>query len=308
MEKKEMEQTHNMTPSNKFCMYTYPSFGLTVDNMNENKTVITQRFHYHDCYELYYIYSGECYFFIKDRSFLVQQGNIVLINSYDIHCATITTNKKASRFVLFFKKAFIEQFLSPVEANNLLSCFQNSIPIIRSTPQEQHTIESIFQTMISERRNKEDDYNTYLCTCLIQLLITINRHNDTQTLSRLSYANSTHKIVSEITGYINNNFSKDRTLSSISELFYISPYYFSRIFKKSTGFSFVDYLNGIRIKESQKLLQNTQMNISDIAETVGYNSSTHFGRVFKSITGITPLEYRKRGKTTSASGDLFEAF
>ena len=306
MEKRRMENNHNNSSQNYFFMNSYPSFGLTVDNMNDNRTVMTQNFHYHDCYELYYIYSGECYFFVKDRSFLVQKGNIVLINAYDIHCATITPNQKTNRIVLFFRKAFLEEFLGTVGTAHILACFQKGVPIIKASPQEQHSLEALLQTMVAERQNKEDDYYTYLCTSLIQLLIVLNRHQDHQESSSLSYANSSHKIISEITGYINNNYAKDLTLTSISELFYISPYYFSRIFKKHTGFTFIDYLNGVRIKEAQKLLLNTQMSISDIAEAIGYKSNTHFGRVFKSITGMTPLAYKNRRKSAALTPDLFQ--
>ena len=84
------------------------------------------------------------------------------------------------------------------------------------------------------------------------------------------------------------------TLQTISERFYISPYYFSRTFKQITGFTFIEYLNGVRIKEAQKLLRKTNLSIGKIAESVGYQNNTHFGRLFKKATGISPLAYRKQ--------------
>jgi len=59
------------------------------------------------------------------------------------------------------------------------------------------------------------------------------------------------------------------------------------------GFSFVEYLNGVRIKEAQNLLLKTDMSIVDISQTVGYKSLTHFGRVFKNVTGSSPRHYKK---------------
>jgi len=52
----------------------------------------------------------------------------------------------------------------------------------------------------------------------------------------------------------------------------------------------------VRIKEAKKLLINTKLSITDVGEAVGYKSNTHFGRVFKNITGASPLSYRKRHK------------
>ena len=73
-----------------------------------------------------------------------------------------------------------------------------------------------------------------------------------------------------------------------------TPQYFSRVFKRATGVSFTEYLNGVRIKEAQRLLIKTDKTIYDIAEAVGYKSASHFGRSFTAITGISPSEYRRK--------------
>ena len=105
--------------------------------------------------------------------------------------------------------------------------------------------------------------------------------------------NSYHKTISDISTYICNNFKDDINLKNISEQFFISPSYFSRTFKKVTGLTFVEYLNSIRIKESQKLIATTTLTIAEISEIVGYKSNTHFGRIFKNIVGTTPNASRQ---------------
>jgi transcriptional regulator GlxA family with amidase domain len=77
----------------------------------------------------------------------------------------------------------------------------------------------------------------------------------------------------------------------------MSPYYISRMFKEVTGFSFVHYLNLIRVKEAQRLLQRTEMKITDVALSVGFDNFSHFGKTFKSITQTTPREYRKQQRS-----------
>jgi YesN/AraC family two-component response regulator len=73
----------------------------------------------------------------------------------------------------------------------------------------------------------------------------------------------------------------------------VSPYYLSRFFKEATGFTFVEYLNSVRIKEAKRLLERSSMKVKLISRKVGFGSVTHFGRVFKLVTGHTPLYYRK---------------
>jgi len=64
------------------------------------------------------------------------------------------------------------------------------------------------------------------------------------------------------------------------------------MFKKITGINFTDYLSRVRIEKAKNLLLNRNLRISEIAYEVGFQSLTHFNRVFKKITGQSPTEYR----------------
>ncbi len=249
--------------------------------------------HFHDYYELYYLVSGERYYFIKDKTYHIKSGTLVLINPYDIHYTTKCEDYGYERILVHVNKEYFKSFINLVEDINLFECFEKDIRIIKLNFQEQHFIESLFMTMINEYKSESAGSLSYMKTALVQLLIFINRHKGQETLKEEAYLNSAHKTISQITGFINNNYSLNITLDEMSEKFYISPYHLSRTFKKITGFNFTDYINGIRIKEAQKLLVKTNMHIAEIAEKVGYKSNTHFGRVFKKITGMSPIVYRE---------------
>ena len=91
-----------------------------------------------------------------------------------------------------------------------------------------------------------------------------------------------HRKVSAIVNYINENYEKDYlTLSYLSEHFYISPSYLSRVFRKATGFTFIEYLNSVRIREALRLLRETNFKIIEVGVQSGFKSISHFGRVFK---------------------------
>ncbi|MOA45630.1 Bifunctional transcriptional activator/DNA repair enzyme AdaA [compost metagenome] len=102
-----------------------------------------------------------------------------------------------------------------------------------------------------------------------------------------------HERMSEIVQFINSHYTEELSLHLLADKFYVSPYYLSRFFKEATGFTFVEYLNSVRIKEAKKLLLRSSMKVNLIAKHTGFGSVTHFGRVFKQITGHTPLYYRK---------------
>ena len=161
---------------------------------------------------------------------------------------------------------------------------------------EQDFVEMLFARMLLEQSRKAAGSALFLKTSLAQLLITVNRKTDPLPNGANEYISPIHKIINEAVAYIGTNYNQDISLQVISEKFFISPYYFSRTFKAVTGLSFVDFLNQIRIKEAQRLMHTTTMNITQISEAAGYKSTTHFGRIFKKHTGVSPMAYKKGAK------------
>lgn len=93
--------------------------------------------------------------------------------------------------------------------------------------------------------------------------------------------------------YIQEHIDQDITLSDVASFVNWSAYYFSRMFKKATGFNFVDYLARARIERAKHMLLNPHLNVSEIAYEVGFQSITHFNRVFRKLTGNSPTDFRK---------------
>jgi len=73
-----------------------------------------------------------------------------------------------------------------------------------------------------------------------------------------------------------------------------STFYFCKLFKKATGLNFTEYLSQLRIEKAKNLLLNPNLRVSEIAYETGFQSLTHFNRVFKRIAGQSPTTYRKR--------------
>ncbi|WP_258358563.1 response regulator [Moorella sulfitireducens] len=95
--------------------------------------------------------------------------------------------------------------------------------------------------------------------------------------------------------FIEANFSRDLTLEEVAQQVYLSPCYFSRLFKQVKGQNFIDYLTRVRLRAAKELLLNTDLPVAAIAERVGYHDARYFGQVFKKQEGYTPGVYRKIG-------------
>ena len=266
-----------------------PSFFMKRMSVSNPKP--TQYYHYHDCYEMYYLYSGERYYFIKDKTYHLKTGAFVFIEPYTIHCSSNFKKSGYDRIVLYFKKDFVDELLRAVGASESFDKYSESCHVLMLDSCEQRFVEALYETMLQEYAAAPSE--AYLKTSLVQLLLFIGKSEYKLEAPPLDYANPTHKMISEITGYINNNYTENITLSHISNRFHISPCYFSRTFKSLKGHSFTEYLNNVRIKEARNYLEKTDMSILHIAQATGFDGNTHFGRVFKKIVGVSPLSYRK---------------
>lgn len=100
-------------------------------------------------------------------------------------------------------------------------------------------------------------------------------------------------IIRQAMKYIEDNYNEDLKLEKLAKEIYISPDYFSRLFKKVAGCTYVEYITKIRIENAKILLTNPILSIAEVAKRIGYSDPNYFSRVFKKNVGISPGEYKK---------------
>lgn len=101
------------------------------------------------------------------------------------------------------------------------------------------------------------------------------------------------KEILEAKAYVRKNLRETLTVAAVAGMVYMSDNYFSHLFKKETGLSFIDFVNQERIEKAKELLLTTDDKIYDIAEQVGISSANYFGILFKRLTGMSPNEFRE---------------
>jgi two-component system response regulator YesN len=107
-------------------------------------------------------------------------------------------------------------------------------------------------------------------------------------------------VIYKAADYIRRNYMKKISLDDVAEHVYLSPSYFSKIFKNEMNCNFSVYLNNVRIEHSKKLLISDKVKLVDVAGLVGFEDQSYFSKVFKKLTGGTPKKFREtRGKLPS---------
>jgi two-component system, response regulator YesN len=102
------------------------------------------------------------------------------------------------------------------------------------------------------------------------------------------------ELITKALEYMAAHYTENLTLQSVADVVHLSKSYFSLYFKKQTGRNFVDYLIELRIREAKRLLGQNENRIYDVARSSGFNDVKYFSKVFKKITGLTPIEYRDK--------------
>lgn len=100
--------------------------------------------------------------------------------------------------------------------------------------------------------------------------------------------------LNRILKHIHMNIESYISLKTISEELNLSKPYISLVFKEHMGLTVMDYIMNLKINRAKTLLSTNTQSIMEISELLGFHDSSHFGKAFKKITGVTPREYRKR--------------
>ena len=106
--------------------------------------------------------------------------------------------------------------------------------------------------------------------------------------------NAEPPLITSAKAFITEHQTENLSLGDVSKAINSSPFYFCKLFKKVTGINFTDYLSRIRVERAKNLLLNPNLRVIEIAFEVGFQSLTHFNRVFKHTVGQSPTRYREQ--------------
>ncbi|WP_270168862.1 response regulator transcription factor [Paenibacillus sp. SYP-B4298] len=112
-------------------------------------------------------------------------------------------------------------------------------------------------------------------------------------LARLACSNEGSTII-QLVQYVDREFRSKLQLQELAQMFHMNTTYLGQLFKRQTGKSFREYLNDLRLEEAKRLLKLTRMNVSEVAQQVGYHNTDYFISLFKSKTGTVPSVFKKQ--------------
>ena len=246
-------------------------------------------FHYHDCYEMYYLFSGKRRYLINCNLFDVDAGDIILIKKNELHMTKRLDEPFGNNMKIYMNDKTLQSL--GLGAEKFKECFKYnhiSLPI-----KQKNYVSSIFSKIRKEYKDKTPFSKQLTQNLVYELLVYIYRFIFTEQGYNFDLSKSQSNEINKAIKYIYTNYNKKLSLTEIAEYVHMNPTYFSRHFKMSTGINLTDYINIIRIKHATNLIKSTNMTLTEIAHACGYNEQAYFCKQFKKINGCTAREFKK---------------
>ena len=252
--------------------------------------------HWQDSIELLFVLRGSIEIGIENEVYILKEREIDIINSNEVYRIK---SDDPDNMVLIIKidPNFFEKYYD--DAKEIF--FYTKSPDVAEQEGERYDelrkfVSIIFYEAVSKLDDYEDEIEDHLLEMMYHLLNNFHYlfyeeeslREDEVILERY------HRIVK----YLSNNYMNKVSLQYIADKEFLSSQYLSFKIKDTFGHGFNEFLNQIRVEESVKLLLDTDKNISEIAEDVGFSHVRYYNKHFKLQYNTTPMQYRKNNKVS----------
>ena len=240
--------------------------------------------HWHSHFLLNIITSGSGRQIINEKSYALSKGSIVIISPLDFH-QNIVNNEKMSLLAVKFSDKLFYDAISKI-------CSFNDFPLVTSLNDEDfETAKYLFSLLSKEsERPKAIATDTFTTALIQQLSILALRSCNHQT--NVSETTPIRKALS----FIQYNFKHDIKVADVACYVGYSDNYFSQKFKSETGMEFQKYLLNLRLDYSIKLLNFSELTVTEVCFESGFNTLQHFSQAFKNKFGLSAKSYKNKSR------------
>ncbi|QUI24740.1 helix-turn-helix transcriptional regulator [Vallitalea pronyensis] len=253
-------------------------------------------FHWHECLEISYVKAGYGQYHMKNRCYQMEPGDIIVINNIEPHYLEVY-DKQMLQTVLVFNPTLVYSDLSNSLDYNYLQPFLERGSDFNNKLSRDHSFTAKIREQLiaieEEYQEKPKGYQLMIKARLLMILTYLTRYfRDPEKNNKPNKQNLVR--VEKVIEYIYQHYQDTIALKDIAGKLFITPQYFCTIFKETTGYTFNDYVNKIRINQSMIQLKESNKKITHIATECGFNNTTHFNTTFKKFTGKTPSRFRNQ--------------
>ncbi|ANE45089.1 hypothetical protein SY83_00495 [Paenibacillus swuensis] len=267
---------------------------------------LPEQAHAHDFFQICYVLKGSCHHYINNMEVMLYKGDFFSIPPHMTHRLKKVNGQEIWIAQIDFLPSFLQEELIHTDQlekiidfaylHPLLNSAEHVLPRLHLRLESQQQVERTINRIREELEQQQPMFQLAVRAEMLRLLIIAGREFN-EVLSGRENRNlfqSKKQALIKAIEYMENHFTEEIHLAEVAAIAYMSPAYFSSIFKVITGHPFTFYINSLRVKCAQGLLLQTEMKITEVYSRSGFNNASHFIDVFKKHTGVTPSAYRKQ--------------
>ncbi len=232
-------------------------------------------------YILHLIISGKGTFITPDGEFTLGSGDIFLIRPFTEIEYYADENEPWEYLWVNFTGTDAETLLKRTD-------FTNESPVMRKCNEE---IKAAMQDIVDNAGTKS--YEAAGLTGRLYILLSLIMKNSERKSARSPREQAVRRIIKSASEFVATNYPLSVSVEDIASAASVSRTTLFRIFRSELNTTPVDYLISFRLMQAKRLLLETDLSVSAIARSVGYEDSLYFSRAFVKNTGISPTDYRK---------------
>lgn len=264
-------------------------FPVDIHRSERHKLGTAFECHWHENFEILYFEKGEALIYCNSRPVRVGPGELIVINSNDLHYGE-NLSPHLVYYVVEFDLSFLHSSqIDLCQTKYVIPLVQNRILFSNQIARNDELLGEI-RRLIDEYYREEFGYELAVKAYIYRILVLLLRFYGEQTISEAE-KDRQRKVLNRlrpILEYVDGHYTEKLSLEHLSSMANMSPHYFCRLFKNLTGKSPTEYITYLRLKKAETLLRESDLNITEIAMAVGYNDSNYFSRLFKKYKQVPP--------------------
>lgn len=256
--------------------------------------------HTHEFFEFVYVIEGSVYNEVDGVEYFLIPGSLVFMGFDQTH--RIYTDGKVAYINILVDSNFFQSkggsfgsvfdMLSFISLHDLKAEREKTLPVICFEGENKKVFDDIVYSMLNEYNGKAPYYEKVLYHQFHVFLINLIRRLE---LNEKKHAvGKVNRNISDIVGYIRENYNKNISLDKVAEKFFYNSTYLSRMLKAVLGKSFKEYLQQEKVHHAIEMISSTNLSFEKIATAIGYADKKQFYTMFKKNTGMTPGQMRKK--------------
>jgi AraC-like DNA-binding protein/quercetin dioxygenase-like cupin family protein len=239
--------------------------------------------HWHEHIELHYVREGHTLLDLNQREIYAGKGNLVIVNSNEIHSGYCDGTHMEVMVMIFEMEAFSKELAD----KNV---------IFKSLIEQDDKIDEIMSVIHEEFQEQKIGYRLVCKGKMLELIAHLVREYTVEFLTEKESDRRKKQLerLNMVIDYIQMNYTRQIGNRELAEIVHLSEDRFNHLFKESMGMAPLQYINEVRLKKAMNLLKKKEGTVTEVADSVGFGDYNHFGRQFRRYYGCAPSEVLRR--------------